>query len=403
MNIFEKAFCRIFQAGMRVGMKILNFREPAIIHGLDKLPDAVVKEGLTSVLIVTDDVLHNKLKMIDGLKQGLEEKGIKYCIFDKTVPNPTITNIEDAYAMYKENGCEGIIAFGGGSPMDCAKGVGCRVARPNKTIPELKGTLKVLKKLPVIFAIPTTSGTGSEATVAAVVSNPETHEKYPINDPVLIPKYAVLDPTLTLGLPKHITSTTGMDALTHAVEAYIGKSNTYKTREWSIKATKLIFENLKAVYDDGSDLKKRKNMQWASFFAGEAFTRAYVGYVHSIAHTLGGTYGIPHGLANAVILPHILDYYGESIYVPLSELANAVGIKGATPEVKAKAFIQAVKDMNAYMDIPTQIKGIKEEDIPVMVSRSLKEANPLYPVPKFMGKEEMTAMYREIAAPADAE
>ena len=403
MNIFEKAFCRIFQAGMRVGMKILNFREPAIIHGLDKLPDAVVKEGLTSVLIVTDDVLHNKLKMIDGLKQGLGEKGIKYCIFDKTVPNPTITNIEDAYAMYKENGCEGIIAFGGGSPMDCAKGVGCRVARPNKTIPELKGTLKVLKKLPVIFAIPTTSGTGSEATVAAVVSNPETHEKYPINDPVLIPKYAVLDPTLTLGLPKHITSTTGMDALTHAVEAYIGKSNTYKTREWSIKATKLIFENLKAVYDDGSDLKKRKNMQWASFFAGEAFTRAYVGYVHSIAHTLGGTYGIPHGLANAVILPHLLDYYGESIYVPLSELANAVGIKGATPEVKAKAFIQAVKDMNAYMDIPTQIKGIKEEDIPVMVSRSLKEANPLYPVPKFMGKEEMTAMYREIAAPADAE
>ena len=403
MNIFEKTFCRIFQAGMRVGMKILNFREPAIIHGLDKLPDAVVKEGLTSVLIVTDDVLHNKLKMIDGLKQGLEEKGIKYCIFDKTVPNPTITNIEDAYAMYKENGCEGIIAFGGGSPMDCAKGVGCRVARPNKTIPELKGTLKVLKKLPVIFAIPTTSGTGSEATVAAVVSNPETHEKYPINDPVLIPKYAVLDPTLTLGLPKHITSTTGMDALTHAVEAYIGKSNTYKTREWSIKATKLIFENLKAVYDDGSDLKKRKNMQWASFFAGEAFTRAYVGYVHSIAHTLGGTYGIPHGLANAVILPHLLDYYGESIYVPLSELANAVGIKGATPEVKAKAFIQAVKDMNAYMDIPTQIKGIKEEDIPVMVSRSLKEANPLYPVPKFMGKEEMTAMYREIAAPADAE
>ena len=350
MNIFEKAFCRIFQAGMRVGMKILNFREPAIIHGLDKLPDAVVKEGLTSVLIVTDDVLHNKLKMIDGLKQGLEEKGIKYCIFDKTVPNPTITNIEDAYAMYKENGCEGIIAFGGGSPMDCAKGVGCRVARPNKTIPELKGTLKVLKKLPVIFAIPTTSGTGSEATVAAVVSNPETHEKYPINDPVLIPKYAVLDPTLTLGLPKHITSTTGMDALTHAVEAYIGKSNTYKTREWSIKATKLIFENLKAVYDDGSDLKKRKNMQWASFFAGEAFTRAYVGYVHSIAHTLGGTYGIPHGLANAVILPHLLDYYGESIYVPLSELANAVGIKGATPEVKAKAFIKAVKDMKEYME-----------------------------------------------------
>lgn len=401
MNIFQKAYCRVYQAAMRVGMKLMNFREPKIIEGLDKLPASVVKEGLTSVLIVTDDVLHNKLHLIDGLKAGLEENNVKYVVYDKTVPNPTISNIEDAYAMYKENACQGIIAFGGGSPMDCAKGVGCRVARPNKTIPQMKGTLKVMKKLPVIFAIPTTSGTGSEATVAAVVSNPETHEKYPINDPVLIPKYAVLDPTLTLGLPKHITSTTGMDALTHAVEAYIGKSNTPKTREWSVKATKLIFENLKAVYDDGSDIKKRKNMQWASFFAGEAFTRAYVGYVHSIAHTLGGQYGVPHGLANAVILPHILDYYGESIYQPLSELANAVGIKGATAEAKAKTFIQAVKDMNAYMDIPTQIKGIKEEDIPQMVERSYKEANPLYPVPKFMGKEEMTAMYKEIAAPAE--
>lgn len=401
MNVFQKAFCRIYQAGMRVGMKIMNFREPTIIDGLDKLPDSVIKEGLSSVLIVTDDVLHNKLHLIDGLKAGLEEKSVKYCVYDKTVPNPTISNIEEAYAMYKENACEGIIAFGGGSPMDCAKGVGCRVARPNKTIPQMKGTLKVMKKLPVIFAIPTTSGTGSEATVAAVVSNPETHEKYPINDPVLIPKYAVLDPSLTLGLPKHITSTTGMDALTHAVEAYIGKSNTPKTRDWSVKATKLIFENLKAVYDDGSDVKKRKNMQWASFFAGEAFTRAYVGYVHSIAHTLGGQYGVPHGLANAVILPHVLDYYGASIYQPLSELANAVGIKGASPEAKAKAFIQAIKDMNAYMNIPTQIKGIKEEDIPQMVERSYKEANPLYPVPKFMGKEEMAAMYREISAPAE--
>ncbi|MGN0768482.1 MAG: iron-containing alcohol dehydrogenase [Christensenellales bacterium] len=401
MNVFQKAFCRIYQAGMRVGMKVMNFREPTIIDGLDKLPSSVVKEGLSSVLIVTDDVLHNKLHLIDGLKAGLEEKNVKYCVYDKTVPNPTISNIEEAYAMYKENACEGIIAFGGGSPMDCAKGVGCRVARPGKTIPQMKGTLKVMKKLPVIFAIPTTSGTGSEATVAAVVSNPETHEKYPINDPVLIPKYAVLDPTLTLGLPKHITSTTGMDALTHAVEAYIGKSNTPKTRDWSVKATKLIFENLKAVYDDGSDVKKRKNMQWASFFAGEAFTRAYVGYVHSIAHTLGGQYGVPHGLANAVILPHVLDYYGASVYQPLSELANAVGIKGASTEAKAKAFIQAIKDMNAYMDIPTQIKGIKEEDIPQMVERSYKEANPLYPVPKFMGKEEMAAMYREISAPAE--
>ena len=398
MNALTKCYYRLVQKVMKVGITIMNFREPKIINGLDKLPDVVQKEGLSSVIIVTDNFLHNVGKLIEGLKAGLEEKGIKYVVYDKTVPNPTIGNIEEAYTLYKENNCQGIIAFGGGSPMDCAKGVGCRVARPDRPIAKMTGTFKVGKKLPPLFAIPTTSGTGSEATVAAVISNPETHEKHPVNDPVLIPKYAVLEPSLTLGLPKHITSTTGMDALTHAVEAYIGKSNTAKTKEWSIKATKLIFENLKDVYDDGSNLEKRKNMQWASFYAGEAFTRAYVGYVHAIAHSLGGRYGIPHGLANAVILPHVLDYFGESAYKPLAELANAVGIKGATTEEKAKAFIQAIKDMNAYMNIPTQLKGIKDEDITAMVDHALSEAHPDYPVPKFMDKATMTAMFHEIQA-----
>ena len=398
MNIFYKAYCRTYQAIFRLGIKIMNFPEPEVINGLENLPAKIEKEGLSSLLIVTDDFLHNKGKLIDGLKADLDAKGIKYVVYDKTVPNPTINNIEDALALYKENNCQGLIAFGGGSPMDCAKGVAARIARPNKTIPQMKGTFKIMKKTPVIFAVPTTSGTGSEATVTAVVSNPDTHEKYPINDPVLIPKYAVLDPTLTVGLPKHITSTTGMDALTHAVEAYIGKSTFAQTRAWSIKATKLIFENLKDVYDDGADLKKRKNMQLASFFAGEAFTRSYVGYVHAMAHTLGGFYGVPHGLANAVILPYILDFFGESAYKPLAELANAVGIKGATDEVKAKEFIKQVKEMNEYMQIPTQIKGIKDEDIPTMVDRAYSEAHPDYPVPKFMSKEEMAAIFKKLKA-----
>lgn len=398
MNIFYKAYCRTYQACFRVGMKILNFREPEVIEGLAKLPDKIEKEGLTSLLIVTDDFLHNKGKLIDGLKADLDAKGIKYVVYDKTVPNPTIDNIEEALVMYKENNCQGLIAFGGGSPMDCAKGVAARVACPNKTIPQMKGVLRVMKKTPVIFAVPTTSGTGSEATIAAVVSNPETHEKYPINDPVLIPKYAILDPALTLGLPKHITSTTGMDALTHAVEAYIGKSTTPQTRAWSVKATKAIFEHLKTVYDDGSDIKARRQMQYASFFAGEAFTRSYVGYVHAMAHTLGGFYGVPHGLANAVILPYVLDFFGESAYRPLAELANAVGIKGANDEVRAKEFIKRIKEMNAYMEIPTQIKGIKDEDIPLMVERAMKEAHPLYPVPKFMTEEEMTALFKKLKA-----
>ena len=396
MNVFYKAFCRTYQFVMKIAANFLPFRQPEILEGLEKVPEQIEKLGIASVLIVTDDVLHNKLHLIDGLKEGLEAKGIKYAVYDKTVPNPTIDNIEEGVVLYKENGCNALIAFGGGSPMDCAKGIGCRIARPNKEIPKMKGVLKVMKKLPVIFAVPTTSGTGSEATLAAVISNSVTHEKYAINDPVLIPKYAVLDPSLTLKLPKHITSTTGMDALTHAVEAYIGSSNTELTKAMAIKATKLIFENLKNAYDNGEDIKARRNMQLASYYAGVAFTRAYVGNVHAIAHTLGGFYGVPHGLANAVILPHILDFYGEKAYVKLSELANAVGIKGTT-EAKAKQFIQAVKDMNAYMNIPTTIDGIKEEDIPTMVERAFKEANPLYPVPKIMSKEDFTAMYHEIA------
>ncbi len=396
MNVFYKAFCRTYQFVMKIAANFLPFRQPEILEGLEKVPEQIEKLGIASVLIVTDDVLHNKLHLIDGLKEGLEAKGIKYAVYDKTVPNPTIDNIEEGVALYKENGCNALIAFGGGSPMDCAKGIGCRIARANKEIPKMKGVLKVMKKLPVIFAVPTTSGTGSEATLAAVISNSVTHEKYAINDPVLIPKYAVLDPSLTLKLPKHITSTTGMDALTHAVEAYIGSSNTELTKAMAIKATKLIFENLKNAYDNGEDIKARRNMQLASYYAGVAFTRAYVGNVHAIAHTLGGFYGVPHGLANAVILPHILDFYGEKAYVKLSELANAVGIKGTT-EAKAKQFIQAVKDMNAYMNIPTTIDGIKEEDIPTMVERAFKEANPLYPVPKIMSKEDFTAMYHEIA------
>ena len=208
-----------------------------------------------------------------------------------------------------------------------------------------------------------------------------------------------MDPLLTVGLPKHITSTTGMDALTHAVEAYIGSENTKNTKKYAIEATQLIFKYLKRAYDNGQDLEARNQMQKASLLAGMAFTRAYVGYVHAMAHTLGGFYGVPHGHANAVILPHVIEAYGEKAYKKLAELADAVGIKGNTTADKAKAFIQAIRDMNASMDIPTKIEGrwtIKDEDIPTMVKRALKEGNPLYPVPEIWGYEEMYAMFKKI-------
>lgn len=403
MNIFQKAYCRTFQGIMRFACKFINFRTPQIIKSMGELPDKIKAERIGSVLIVTDDVLHNKLKLVDGLKALLSENGIRCAVYDRTVPNPTLDNIEEAYEAYLANGCSGLIAFGGGSSMDCAKGVGCKAVKPNKPLTKMKGLLKVGKRIPTLFAVPTTAGTGSEATLAAVVCDSATHDKYPINDPVLIPRYAVLEPTLTLGLPKSITSTTGMDALTHAVEAYIGKSNTAATRDWAIRAVKLIFENLKGAYDDGSDAKKRRNMQWAAFYAGCAFTRAYVGYVHALAHSLGGRYGTPHGLANAVILPHVLDWFGASAYAPLSELASAVGIKAPSQEAAARGFILAIKDMNKYMNIPETLDGILEEDIPALVEHAYKESHPLYPVPKFMDREDMRKMFLEISSNARAD
>ena len=237
--------------------------------------------------------------------------------------------------------------------MDCAKAAAARVAKPKQSVRKMRGYLKIHKKLPPLFAVPTTAGTGSETTLAAVVSDPLTHEKNAICDPCLRPKYAVLDPKLTIGLPKHITSTTGMDALTHAVEAYIGKSNVKSTREFAIQAIKLIHENLELAYRDGKNIKARENMLMASYLAGNAFTRAFVGYVHAIAHNLGGLYGTPHGLANAVVLPYVLKWYGKTIYSRLAELSDLINLtnKDESEETKANAFIDEIKRMNKAMDI----------------------------------------------------
>ncbi len=379
-------------------MPALNWDEPQLLKGagaIKDLPALVKSKGVTNVLIVTDKGLMS-LNLLDSLFENLEKQNIKYTVYDGVQPNPSIENIEEARRIYLKNGCEGIIAFGGGSPMDCAKAAGARITNPNKTVAQMRGQLKVTKKLPPFFAVPTTAGTGSETTLAAVVSNMQTHEKYAINDPKLRPKYAVLDPELTTGLPKKITSTTGMDALTHAVEAYIGQSGVKSTDDYAEKATKLIFENLEKAYEDGKNIEARENMLVASFYAGMAFTRAYVGYVHAIAHNLGGLYGTPHGLANAVILPHVLEYYGETAYEKLAKLADIVGIDGDSDKEKAKKFIEEIKEMNEEMDIPEHFDFIKDEDIPTIVERALKEGNPLYPVPKIMDEEDCTKVVKAI-------
>ncbi len=400
-KIYE-TYCRTFQGVMRTAMNFLDWTEPELLKGpgaVKRLPGKVKELGYDNVLVVTDKGLMG-LHLLDPMLEELENLKISYVIYDGVQPNPTIDNIEEARSLYIGNGCQAIIAFGGGSPMDCAKACGARIARPDKQIPKLRGQLKVLKKIPMLFAVPTTAGTGSETTLAAVVSNPATHEKNAINDPRLRPKYAVLDPELTVGLPPHITSTTGMDALTHAVEAYIGKSNTRYTEDRAKLAVRMIFDNLETAYNDGKNIKARENMLLASYYAGVAFTRAYVGYVHAIAHNLGGMYGIPHGLANAVILPYVLDYFGESAYSRLADLCVAAGIPcdGKTDEEKAKLFIAEIRRMNKSMNIPEKFTEIKEEDVSLIADRALKEGNPLYPVPKIMDKNDCVKIIRNLMA-----
>ena len=393
-------YYRLYQGVFRVAVNFLDWTPPKIISGpgsVKELPSVIKSKGLKKMMIVTDKGLMS-LNLLDGLFEGLKAEGIDYVVYDKTQPNPSIDNIEEVRSLYLDNGCEGFIAFGGGSPMDCAKAAGARVVRPNKTVQKMRGQLKVIKKLPPFFAVPTTAGTGSETTLAAVVTDTKTHEKYALNDPRLRPGYAVLDPELTVGLPPHITSTTGMDALTHAVEAYIGHSNTKETSAKAEQATKMIFENLENAYNNGSDIHAREQMLLASHYAGIAFTRAYVGNVHAIAHNLGGFYGVPHGLANAIILPYVLDYYGDTAYERLARLSEFAGVAkdGQSDEEKAKAFIQEIRDMNARMNIPDKIDKIQESDIPTIAQRALKEANPLYPVPKIMDLEDCMGVIRRL-------
>ena len=389
---------RTYQKVLKLAMCFMNWKEPALLEGegaVLKLPAFIKAKGINKVLIVTDKGLMN-LKMLDPVFEELKKVGVDSAIYDGVQPNPTIPSIEECRKIYLDNKCEGIIAFGGGSPMDCAKAAAARVVKPKQSVRKMRGYLNVNKKLPPFFAVPTTAGTGSETTLAAVVTDPETHEKNAICDGSLRPKYAVLDPALTVGLPPHITSTTGMDALTHAVESYIGKSNVKSTIKYAEDAVVLIHANLEKVYFNGKDMEARNNMLKASYYAGNAFTRAFVGYVHAIAHNLGGMYNTPHGLANAVILPYVLEWYGSSVYKPLSKLANLIGItnKDMSIEEKAKAYIAEIKRMNKTMNIPEKFDFIKEEDIPTLVKRALKEGNPGYPVPKIMTTKDCEAVIR---------
>jgi len=396
-------FCRIFQFVFNFGARVLPWRKAVPVEGpgsIGKIPDILREKKIKKPMLVTDNGLV-KAGITQRLIDVLAKAQFPYVVYTDVEPNPSVNTVNKIQKLYIDQNCDCFIALGGGSPMDAAKGAAARVVRPGRSVNQLGGLLKILKRLPLFIAIPTTAGTGSETTIAALITDTDTHHKYAIMDLSLIPRYAILDPELTTGLPPSITAATGMDALTHAVEAYL--CWTYNTREsiqFAVDAVKIIFANLEKVYADGKNIQARQAMLLASYKAGFAFTRAGVGNIHAVAHTLGGLYNTPHGLANAVILPLVLDDYGEKVHKKLAKLAEAAGLvsdsKTKTNAEKARIFINAVKMMNERMGIPKGFDCIKSEDIPKMIKWAGKESNPLYPVPVIYNKKRFNAIIESL-------
>ena len=380
----KKVLCRVFQGCMKAGNYLMGYRMPEKLTGagsVKNLPELFKHEKIDHVLVVSGPNI-TRSGLSRPMLEALQDAGMRYTLFCNLSSNPTSENVEEGYRLYCEQQCQAIIAFGGGSPMDCAKAIAARVVCPHKTVAQLQGLLKVRRKIPLFVAVPTTAGSGSETTVAAVITNSATHHKASINDPAIIPRYAVLDPELAIGLPPAITAATGMDALCHAVEAYT--NHTYNTRlenDLARQAVKLIHDNLLDAYHDGSCLEARQNMQLAAFYAGRAFTRGCVGYVHAIGHTLGGLYGVAHGKAMGILLPHVMRQYGSAVYPRLAELADECGIQGADKKEKALAFIQWIEEMKEKLGLPDGVDMIQDKDVDQIISWAMKEANPLYPVP----------------------
>lgn len=377
--------------------RLVPIPRPTVLVGPDsalRLCRMIGEFGYRRVMIVTDAVLV-KLGLVEPLRSALAEQGIDVAVHDGITPDPTYPVLEAGLAAVKAHRSDAILAVGGGSAIDAAKLIGA-MATSDKTPAQLLGMLKLKAPMLPLFAIPTTAGTGSEVTVAAVATDPVAHVKAAAIDPRLVPMAAALDPLIMQGMPKPITAATGMDALTHAVEAYTNRWPLVETAPHSLAAVRMIFANLPRAFANGDDLAAREGMAIASFYAGLAFTKAYVGYVHAFSHTLGGRYGVPHGLCNAIVLPYVLDFLKDAPYAEarLAELAVAIGAGAASesPATLAQRFIDRVRELNRTVGIPEKIASLEAEDVPAIARAAMIEAHRDYPVAKNMSPGEAEAL-----------
>jgi alcohol dehydrogenase class IV len=398
IRLFLYRFLKIF---MKPVSRVIAIPRPILFVGPDstqRLCDLIASAGYQRVLIATDSILA-KLGLVEPLRDQLVAHGLDVALFDGIVPDPTDDVLHLGATAVQAHRSQAILAVGGGSSIDAAKVIAA-MATTGKSPRKLIGMLKVNKPPLPLYAVPTTAGTGSEVTVAAVVTDPKKHEKAAVVDPKLVPLAAALDPVMMKGMPKPITAATGMDALTHAVEAYLNRWPHPETRSLCVSAVRLIFENLPRAYEDGDDLEAREATALASLYAGLAFTKAYVGYVHAFSHKLGGTYGVPHGLCNAIVLPYVLDFVKDSGYARarLAELALAIGAgnESERPEILAQRFIDRVRELNKMFGVPKEIAALTVSDLSTVARAAMVEASRDYPVPKVMTLEEAEALLRRM-------
>ncbi len=377
--------------------RLIPDRVPVTFVGNDataELCEAVAHTGARKLLVVSDAQLVS-LGLVRRLTDALDAVGLAWSLYDGVEPDPTFEQVEAGLAVQGREGCDAVLAFGGGSPMDAAKVIAAAATNGGDAT-RLEGRFKVRRPTLPLYAVPTTAGTGSEVTLAAVVSDSATHTKKFFVDPKLLPSMAALDPTLMTGLPPAVTAATGMDALTHAVESYLARTANDQTRAWARTAVRLVFENLATACTDGNDLAARKGMALAAYYAGLAFTRTSVGYVHAIAHGFGAFYGTPHGWANAIALPAVLDFSLEAARPQLADLADAIGLVAKGEEAKARAFVGAVRDLKAKVEIPESLEALRADDVPRLASQAVEEAHANYPVPSTMSQEECEALLRSL-------
>ncbi len=394
MNIFKRIYCRIVHLSFKAILPILPYKDPLVYKDISFLNKVIKENSLKKPLVITGPHIYQS-GLTNILLDELKKNNISYCLFKDSVSNPTISVVNKATQVYLDNNCDSLIAFGGGSPLDIAKLVGAKVAT-KKEIIKMKGVLKVRKKIPYLIALPTTAGSGSEVTLASVVTDDKTHLKFAVNDFNLIPKCVFLLKENLISLPSKMIATCGMDALTHALESYLNIGGNKNSDKDALEASKLIFNNLERCYETKDEVS-RQNMLLGSYLAGKSFSKGYVGYVHALSHAFGGIYNMSHGELNAIILPYVLEYYGKSIYKKMYKLGLYCSLcnKEDTYVEGYYKVLNKIKMLNEKFLIPTKVEIKKVEDIKEIASRANKEANPLYPCPKLMSKRELIKFIKE--------